>query len=121
MKTINVILIDVDTKTICKVKIDDVESLEFKMKWCRLMGSSEIDEVLYPNRDSMRICGDNLMNPNPEKFNYFSFNGSDVFPGNGMIVGMTNRGEPTDVHMSVDEIQSMVKYHNHYDLTEQFN
>jgi len=104
------ILIDVQKKSVSMVEVDDKNVLK---DWYRLMGCQMVEVAHYFNRhDSIIVDEEGLLSID-EDTKFFSIEGGhQPFAGNGLVVGVDDRGESVSPKISVEEIQSKVKFHS---------
>ena len=103
------ILIDVRNKTISLVEVDNKRVLE---DWYELMGCQMVEVAHYfNNHDSILVDEEGLLSLSGDTKFFTIKGGHQPFAGNGLVVGVNNRGESVSPNISVEEVQKMVKFH----------
>jgi hypothetical protein len=103
------ILIDVLNENVRMVEVDDKNVLK---DWYKHIICSMVEVALYLNgHDSIMVDEEGLFSmDNNSKFFIFK-GGHQPFIGNGLVVGVNNKGESVDPHISVEEVRSKVSFH----------
>ena len=103
------ILIDVLNENVRMVEVDDNDVLR---SWYKHIGCSMVEVGHYfNNHDSVLVDEEGLFSiDNDSKF-FTIKGGHQPFIGNGLVVGVNNKGESVDPHISVDEVRSMVEFY----------
>ena len=104
------ILIDVHQQNVRMVEVDDKEVLRDWYKHI-ICGMVEVAHYFKNDHDSIMVDEEGLFTMD-ENSKFFSVEGRhQPFIGNGLVVGVDNKGESVDPIISVEEVRSKVKFH----------
>ena len=108
------ILIDVQKKEVRMVEVDDKKVLE---SWYELMGCQMVEVAHYFDRhDSILVDEEGLLSLDEDTKFFTIEGGHQPFAGNGLVVGVDNRGESVSPKISVEEVQKKVRFHTLWEV-----
>lgn len=113
------ILIDVLNENVRMVEVDDNNVLR---SWYKHIGCSMVEVAHYFNHhDSIMADEEGLFTMDNDSKFFTIKGGHQPFIGNGLVVGVDNKGESVDPHISVDEVRSMVEFFTMEEVREMVN
>ena len=118
------ILIDVLNENVRMVEVDDKNVLR---DWYRHIncGMVEVAHYFNNNHDSIMVDEEGMFSMDKDTKFFGVDGGHQPFIGNGLVVGVNNRGESVDPCISVEEVRSKVTFYsmdevNKYDFGVRF-
>jgi hypothetical protein len=111
----NAILIDVQNENVRMVEINKDSVLK---DWYRHIGCSMVEVAHYfdNDHDSIMVDEEGLFSMDNDSKFFSVVGGHQPFIGNGLVVGVDNRGNSVDPCISVEEVRSKVKFHTMNDV-----
>jgi hypothetical protein len=104
------ILIDVLNENVRMVEIDDKNVLN---DWYKKIGCSMVEVAHYfkNDHDSIMVDEEGFFSIDKDSKFFSVKGGHQPFIGNGLVVGVDNRGNSVDPIISVEEVRSMVEFY----------
>lgn len=100
------ILIDVIQGNVRQVEVDDKNIIN---EWYKYVGCSWVESVYINSHDSIMVDEEGLLSLTDES-KFFSFKGN-VYEGNGLVVGVDEKGESVDPCITTEEVRACVKFY----------